>query len=346
MIRSYLHRMSALLGILLVAGGPFVRPTAAAPEWKETCRIAHARGNATLAAAWSPRRGIHLRFVEAGGKGRAAELTIGRHGGALLLFERNAAGRAVERSLQRTRLNPDALPGKSTPLVELTVKFRDDSWVVYAEDRLAAIVVPPFHPPAALFQPADELPERSRNKPRFQKTAPIRFRDDFLSAPKGDNALAPWEPLTGKWSLHAAFQGSWQGRVKKLLPGQLMTEFSPNFYNLGGQGRNAVIVTGHHFYDRYTIRASVQVWPGEMGLVFHLRDTNDYFAFTITKKSLQDPVAMLKLWHVAPTWPRCRPPDRTALRNGPSHPATDANAASSRRQPRRSSPVNGSCLVW
>ena len=298
MTRSHLHGTSALLGVLLAIGAVCPGTLSAATQWTERHRIPSAEGNIALVSAWSPRKGLRFKFQSLPA-GRSAILTITGREGSIAVTE-NDNGRAVERPFERTHFNADALPGKSLPAADVLLKFRDDCWAVYVEERLVALAVPPVKPPFVLMQPDETMPAPGKARVRFQKTAPIRFRDDFLSPPKGDNPLAPWEPVSGSWSLHAAFQGSWQGRVKKLKPGQVMTEFSPNFYNLGGKGSNAVIVAGYPFYDRYVMQASVQVWPGEMGLVFYLSDTDDYFAFTIRKKSLQDPRARLRLWRVSP----------------------------------------------
>ena len=267
-----------------------------AGEWVERHAVRHRTGNLEFRSKWHPDLGLHLRMAGQH-NGHAVELTLST--ATCTATVTDADGRRIPGALLRSRFLPKSLPRGAVPDALVVLKFRVEEWLVYVEGRRVADIRSPFPAPVTVQQAGEELPGQPDRGTRYQKTADFLFHDDFLSAEDDERALGSWETFGGEWALHAAFSGTWEGRVRRLLPGQDMTEFSANFYNLRGKGRSALALAGYPFSDMYEFQASVQIQTGEMGLVFYCRDEDDYFAFTMRKESAAGLVTICRLWHLA-----------------------------------------------
>jgi len=162
-----------------------------------------------------------------------------------------------------------------------------------------------------VLQPSSELPAEDRLGVRFQKVEveDLCFEDNFLVSEEDENQLGAWTVRSGSWLLHTAADNAIARKnIEPDAKKRPLAEYSPNFYSLMGRGTNAVITAGHDFYDAYTISASLQVMPGEMGIVFYVQEDGTYHAFTIVATQDCHRVEM-RLWRLQPG----DPPDRRGL---------------------------------
>ncbi|MDA1086012.1 MAG: hypothetical protein O2901_03245 [Verrucomicrobia bacterium] len=232
-------------------------------------------GNLSFRARWNPDAGLSLRIAQ-GDREAAILVRLERTRGTITPVPASAFPRALQAG---SRFHLNALPTESIEDAEVVLKIRNEMWAIYLQGRPVAAFPSPFVPPGSLSMPADQFPTSGETDARYQKIEDFVFHDDFL-VPEGDeNQLDAWEIESGTWRLHTVLDHI---TVQDKLEGGtgLKAEHSPNFYSLHGSGTNAVITTGHTFYDAFTYEASMQIMPIEAGLVFLHRGSNDYFAFT------------------------------------------------------------------
>ncbi len=261
-----------------------VRLWAQLEDWASCHTVEHAAGNLFFSAPWQPERGLRLR-VAANGRQVTLDLNVGGL---------NLDGvTARERDL--ARFQADALPSESVGEVEWTLKFRDQGWYVYGDDRLVLDLPAPFSPPALVS--ISTITPAIPGSAYFQKANDFLFSDRFLVPEGQTNQLTGWEMVSGTWILHTVRDELLErGDLDPAKQVKVVAAYSPNFYSLSGKGRDAVIVAGHYFYDRYELEASVECVSGRQGIVFYYVDPERYHAFTIERTSADDHDVWLSLW--------------------------------------------------
>lgn len=280
------------------------------PDWSERARVMHPSGNLTLTARWNADNGLRLRFTPTNSI-NSVILNLNPNKPSIQ-FEPNDSYPQV--IINGSQFNLDTFPTCNRESVQVTIKFRQETWSLYIDNRPIIVLPAPFHPPAIVYQSSDTLPPLLKMEPRFQKTDDFVFHDDFL-VPEGDeNELAAWEVQSGQWDLHSVLDdftpaqprrindrpnaranAKAEARAEAKAKRKPTASMSPNFYSLRGSGTNAVLITGYDFYDSYTMEGALQIGYGEGGLVFDCTDTGAYHAFTVQPGEDSDTVR-LSLW--------------------------------------------------
>jgi hypothetical protein len=284
---------------------PLLAAAAIQPDWTERARVAHPCGNLSLSSRWDPLTGLQLRLTPTNNAG-AVILDLSRQASSVR-FEPDDAYDPI--LLAGAQFNPEALPAQPLAAAEVVVKFRQETWSVYLQNRPVAVLPAPFLPPAIVFQAADALPPKDRQATRFQKTDDFVFHDDFLVPEGEENELDAWDALSGEWDLHSVaddytpparriVKGKANPKARAKAERRPMPGMSPNFYSLRGSGTNAVLLTGYDFYDAYDLEAAVQIGPGEGGLVFDHTGSGACHAFTAQPEEDSSKVR-LSLWRTA-----------------------------------------------
>jgi len=106
---------------------------------------------------------------------------------------------------------------------------------------------------------------------RCQPYAEIRFDDDFMRQ-ESEQALSPWEGVSGKWVFHS---------VKERHSGTIPT-YSVNPFSLGGapeEGKTgpALATAGHAFWADYDYRVSLKSRGSVAGVVFGYQSADDHY---------------------------------------------------------------------
>ncbi len=264
--------------------------------WTKHAEIPDQEGNLTLIAPWHAERGATFRFTSADGA-RAATVRIERAGG-----HATATGSGSDGAPLRAR-SFAAAPARSLAQAEWTWTFRRRHWTLYLKNRPVFACEAPFALPAALKQPSAELAAEAGRRPRFQRTSPFTFHDNFFLPGDTRDPLAEWEQVSGEWALRTAADTAAErgeegrpGRRPRRAPDP---ERSANFSRVSGRGEPAVLLTGHEFYNRYVLEAALEPAPGEAGLVFLHTDQGACHALTLTRHA-DAPEALLRLWRVGP----------------------------------------------
>ena len=277
---------SVLLGLLSASAG------ANTTGWVERAQVKHEQGNLAFTVRWDPAEGSHVRLMQPD-TGASAFLDLSRGGGVYRVSARSNATAVIR---PEARFFASALPTNPVPSVKAILKFRPTAWLLYYDDRLAAMVPPAFAPPATFSQPPAEFLAEEKGNARLQRVEDFYFHDDFMVV-ENEAQLRGWEPQSGAWRLHTAREDAAE---EPNNPGAtaLSPSYSPNYFSLAGMGTNGVIVTGYPFYDNYDFEASVHTRVGEMGLAFLYQDLTNYYAFTLRMDA--DPLkpAVLRLWRV------------------------------------------------
>lgn len=180
--------------------------------------------------------------------------------------------------------------------VDLTFKLRKRYWALWIDQTMVLKTPTLLGHPISFQVDAPSLPEPPP-QPRFQKTGDLYFNDDFMVEAEVENPLCDWEALSGEWRIHTALADAIEQESSKRLDARpLDAEHSPNFYCVKGKGTPGLLVTGHPFHDDYSLRASIQLKPGEAGVAFYVRGINDYHTFSIilSENSVDQPLAVLK----------------------------------------------------
>ena len=267
----------------------FLCQQAGAEDWAPVKEVTYPQGNLSFSCQWLGKDGLTLRASQPEGK-REVTFKLTPKAAKISTSPKDAFPDAVRESAQ---YDLDWLPETSTN-VSVLLKFRQESWVFYIENRLAVIIPAPFMPPAKIEISADQKIE---GRARFQKTMDFTFDDMFLVPEEDDNGLTEWTQESGTWSLHTAAQNTFErGDIKKTDRNVPLPERSPNFYSLLGKGTNAWITTGYSFYDSYVFASAVKVTPGEMGLIFHQSAKGGKYAFTLEMKAGSHDV-LCRLWN-------------------------------------------------
>jgi len=270
--------------------------TCGADEWVERAVPTYPIGNLSLAARWNPEDGIRLKIAEKTSN-RSVVFELDSRKGRVRLYPEEAFPPAIDASSQ---FQLDALPGTDVKRVLVTMKFRQETWAVYVNDRPVCTLTAPFLPPVVAYQPKSEMVSSRGDDVRYQKTeAHIYKHDDFLKPEEETAELPEWTTWSGTWKLHSAADNSIEREsIKADAKARPEFENSPNFYNVRGAGTNACMVMGHEFYDSYSMEAAVETRPGEMGIVFHARNPGGFFAFTLRQPEAGNEVR-LHLWKTA-----------------------------------------------
>jgi hypothetical protein len=262
-------------------------------EWVECGEEIRSTGNLTFFTAWSPGTGVHLRVTDTN-RTRAVEIALAPDSCGVSFVPKEAFPLA---SVERSRFDSRALPQAELPSLELILKIRQEDWSVYCGERCVAVIPAPLVPPFVLYRPRGELPRDGAVKPAFRRVGDFKFSDSFMRAEEEPNQLGEWDVVSGAWNIHTVELTPARDRERKREGGKKgpKSEFSSNFYSLAGRGSNAVITAGYDFYDAYSLEAGVSLWPGEMGLVFHHRDSGACHGFTLRMGENAEE-ALLTLW--------------------------------------------------
>ena len=264
-------------------------------DWVERRDIYNLTGNLSFGTKWDAEKGAHFK-ISHGGADKAITFNINPKKINIRLTPKSAYSSDI---LDKCQLNTASLPTNNLERAEIVLKFRRRIWTLYVENRPVAILPVPFVPPLVLSQPQEELPVTSLRDVYFQRIAGIdKFEDNFMVPENAPNQLERWEVDSGTWQIHTAKDNNTITTKRRRKQGP-KADYSPNFYSLEGAGDNAIITTGHNFYDSYSMEASVQVAPGEMGIVFFFKKDKGYHAFTIDMDKNSQNV-ILKLWRVQP----------------------------------------------
>ncbi len=268
-----------------------------AKEWTHCADIPDHRGNLYFSAPWSPDTGATFRLAQSDSD-RAAVVAIRRDEIALTPTPR--ARDAADKNTLRLRSHPERLPATPSDRVEWTLTIRERTWTLYAEDRPVLTFPPPFNPPAALYLPAAPEEPKPAPRPRFQRTAPFMFEDNFFLPGDTEDTLIEWEQVSGAWQLRTAADATTERgeRLRRRRGRKPDPERSANFSSLRGQGQPALILAGHDFYDRYTAETALITAPGEAGLAFYHTDAGAYHALTLAMDESSH-VALLRLWRTS-----------------------------------------------
>ncbi|MCF7854181.1 MAG: hypothetical protein K9N51_05230 [Candidatus Pacebacteria bacterium] len=289
--------VSFLVIVVLAAANIWlrVRQSAKPPlkgPWTECVRIDDPSGNVYLKTTYLSKIGLGLKIAAADAS-RSAIIVVREGKSGVWVTPRAAFAPYATTS---GHFYPERLPDRDDQEAELVLKFRPEAWVCYLNNRPVAVLPALFHPPATIHQISASVAAEGQDEPYVQKVADFTFHDDFL-VPEGEsNVLAGWDKHAGTWELHTAVDNAVERKNiaakagKKPEPAR-----SPNFYSLYGNGEDARITTGYHFYDRYTVEAAVQTVPGEMGLIVLTQEDGACHGFTVTipDKGTQ---ALVRLW--------------------------------------------------
>lgn len=292
-------------------------------EWTERAQVVPQAGNLTFAVRWNPDTGLRLS-VASPQSSRAVIFDLNRQSPQVHGSPDDAVPQFL---IDGAQFNPEALPAHALNTVDVTIKFRQETWSVYVANRPVAVLSAPFPPPVRVSHAAEALPPEGQRETRFQRTDDFIFHDDFLVPEGQEDELAAWNVQSGTWSLHSVlddFQpkarpqpqakpqpdaqakvrparaADAEAKAKARAERKPMPSMSPNFYSLIGSGTNAVIVTGYDFYDAYSVEGACQVGAGEGGLIFDYTDAGGYHAFTVQPDPDADRVR-LSLWRTAST---------------------------------------------
>ena len=112
------------------------------------------------------------------------------------------------------------------------------------------------------------------SKVRYQPIDDIYFAEDFV---RTSSELAPWEPMLGSWRLGYL-------RVSS-------SRAANAFWCVGQADGVALTVTGHPFWDNYSVQAAVRPTKncGAIGLAFCCQDAKNYLAFRWTADQPDQP---------------------------------------------------------
>lgn len=236
-------------------------------------------GNLYYNVRWRVKEGLNIGLLNEE-SGKAILITIDGKKAIVGGDLQKEQARLVRGSFQRHLVS---LPTADRDSVELTIKFRPETWRVYLDNRPVCSFRPPFSMPVTVTQVEGDLPEKGESEPFFQKVGDFVFRDNFLAEAEAENRLGEWHIESGQWNLHSVLDSleEWDEALRKRgdLPPQ--AQYSPNFYSLKGFGDSALITSGHDFYDSYSIEAAMQTAASEMGVVFLVEGPNRYYSFTL-----------------------------------------------------------------
>lgn len=275
----------------------------AADEWTTVAACSNLTGNLGFSCNWNPASGLRLRISSLDGR-RTALLEIKKDDSRTVLNPEKSFPPGLAGGGQ---YNLDALPAAAADELPAVLKIRQELWALHIRGRPIAVFPAPFHEPVNVELPAGSVPAPEKRNPRFQRVEDFKFEDSFLVPEEQEQKLAHWDIVSGSWLLHTALDSATEHGAFKGGKKTLQAAYSPNFYSLKGSGTNAVIAAGHEFYDCYTVESSVQVMPGEMGLVFYLNDEG-FHAFTARMIPDSNEV-LLRLWKYSPL----SQPPRTAI---------------------------------
>ncbi|NOY80834.1 MAG: hypothetical protein GXP31_07490, partial [Kiritimatiellaeota bacterium] len=283
--------LTAGLCISALAG----RAPGPSPAWKPLAKLRKPAGNLLFTIPWTPAVGLTLQVVEKAAPSR--EVVIAVSNGGVTAVRRRPGDGEDARPIQPIIVHAESIPANAKPAVRVLVKFRENDWQVYLDDRLACKMPSPFRPPGR----ASLLANLETASVRFQPVQDEFFHSDFMIEKGAPNPLYPWKPQSGEWEIHTAQEDALASpesdlnRVKKV---PLTANKSPNFYSLKGKGKAALITTGYPFYDEYEYAASVQINDGEAGLVFYHRDKDNYYALTLRIHPRPAEGGTLVLWRM------------------------------------------------
>jgi hypothetical protein len=249
-------------------------------------------GNLYYSVKWRVKEGLNIGLTNAK---TGESILISFDGQKAIMGEGSQKGRSrsVRDSFQR---DLSALPTVDKDKVELTIKFRPETWRVYLDNRPLCSLRPPFPLSVTVSHPEGDLLADGESDPFFQKTAGFVFEDNFLAEADAENRLGAWQIESGAWKLHSVLDSLTERDEvpdrSEIMP---QAELSPNFYSLKGSGEKALITSGYDFYDSYSVKAAMQTAAAEMGVVFMFEDAGRYFSFTLDmRKDSHNAVLRLK----------------------------------------------------
>lgn len=296
MKRGILFVTAAL--VVAFIGVHWVRSSAPRPvpdkDWEQRYDVTDPIGNLYLDTAWDPGTGVFLKFANAQ-QTKALVVQLHERDRGVWPTPAEAFPPFFAQSVQ---YQTEALGATATDHAEITVKFRAADWLIYLDNRLVVRMPAPWTPPATVLQERSEIPEAQRDEPFFQRVLAFTFQDDFLIPDDEENPLPAWTMQAGEWILHTAADTAVERRnIDAAATNRPEPARSPNFYSLLGKGNPARMVTGHYFYDNYSIEGAMEVRNGEMGLMFHVQDDGAFHAFTL--RSAGGDEVVLQLWRQA-----------------------------------------------
>jgi len=113
---------------------------------------------------------------------------------------------------------------------------------------------------------------------RCQRVAPVLFGEDFGRQPDETEDFGVWEPLYGDWRLHSVLEEieSDPNLQRRMKEGALDRNANPFSLSARASTSNAtdeaLIMTGHPFWDDYEAAVSARTSGGGIGLAFGVRD--------------------------------------------------------------------------
>lgn len=266
--------------------------TRAADSWTKMGELKHLLANVSFNGIWESTSGLRIK-IETTNSTENVLITLKPRN---CVFAPSSSSEFLSYPLESIQYNPDALPTSSLTNAVITLKFRPEAWAVYIEGRPVIVAPPPFYPPLSILQPDIQIPAYSTNFHIRKVEEEIHYENNFLEAGDVTNLLAGLTIESGIWRLHSVVDTiKLKGETIKSKKSVLQPEFSPNFYTLRGEGTNAIIIGGYDFYDMYSFEASVEIVPGEMGVVFLFKDRTSYFGYTAKFEEGSDEI-ILSLW--------------------------------------------------
>jgi len=266
-------------------------------------KIRRTEGNLSFSIPWQPEKGLQLILTEKNSDKKVA-INLSTNQQSAILQKNN-------QQIPHCKIFKDNFITQPKDNIMVVLKIRKNIWSLYIDDKLQLQIPAVFNRLSSVIQPTSN----SKRKPRFQPVELENFQSDFMIAKHEKNKLLPWQPTTGHWEIHTAMEDALirgKKNEKRLKKVPLKAELSPNFYSLKGNGKEATIITGHPFYDDYSLAAAIQINYNTGGLIFYYTSKNKYYAFTLTVNPKNELEGEAKLWkrdnNVVTTLARARIP--------------------------------------
>ena len=111
----------------------------------------------------------------------------------------------------------------------------------------------------------------------YQRVADIVFGDDFMRTEEETKDFGQWEPVSGEWRLHSVMEEVRANPDARIREGrEPVAERIVNPFSLSGtSAEGAVILTGHLFWDQYSVAVSAKTNGGQVGVVFGAVDADN-----------------------------------------------------------------------
>ena len=299
-------KFSTLFLLLLHAAMTLSGAAKIPANWTGLVHCRREEGNLLFESPWNGAKPIRL-IVQSLQSGKAVRLEITSDSVKMLQLPETGF-QEKQLPVRLTAALPPAVIQAGMPVL---LKFREDRWSLYLNNRIQAVFPAPFALPANVFFPQNSI--MTPDFARFQPVPRVDYSTDFMIEQGAPNELYPWVRQTGSWRIHTALDEALERPETNLAQTKrapLTADKSPNFYSLKGGGNNALITTGYDHFDNYHLTGSLQLDEGEAGLVFYCQSSSaateaaetmpadeEYYALTLLIGGNDPDKREIRLWH-------------------------------------------------